>query len=240
MTQTLSDQIRVLIELQKTDGRIFELRRSLNAFPARKKTIESQLAAAKARFAAAEENVKKVQMKQKELENDALAKENLSKKYQQQQAAVKTNQEYAALTKEMQNALADKSLIEDQILKLMDDVEAQKASIQEEKKVLAASEASVKQELETIAKETAAIHQQIEVLNAERKQHTPGVAADVLAQYERILGKREGVALAKLQGESCSGCGLAFPPQTVNEIKMKESMIFCESCSRIVYEESGD
>lgn len=237
MAQTLTDQIRVLIELQKIDAKIFELRRSLDAFPVRKKTIESQLAAAKARFAAAEDSLKKIQMKQKELENDVLAKENLAKKYQQQQSAVKTNQEYAALTKEIQNANADKSLIEDQVLKLMDDVEAQKKANLDEKKTLADSEARVKQELETITKETASINQQIESMIAERKQHTPQVAADVLAQYERILVKREGVALAALRGESCSGCGLAFPPQTVNEIKMKETMIFCESCSRIVYED---
>lgn len=237
MAQTLSDQIRVLTELQKIDAKIFELRRSLEAFPAKKKAIETQLAAAKTRFAAAEDNLKKLQVKQKELENDVLTKENQAKKYQQQQAAVKTNQEYAALTKEIQNTAADKSLIEDQILKLMDEVEAEKKAIQDEKKVLAESEARVKQELDVIAKESASIAAEIETLSAGRKQHTPNVAPDTLAQYEKILTKRGGVALALLRGESCGGCGLAFPPQTVNEIKMKESMIFCESCSRIVYEE---
>lgn len=236
MAQTLTDQIKVLTELQKIDAKIFELRRSLDAFPVRKKTIESQIATAKARFAAAEDGLKKIQVKQKELENDILAKENQVKKYLQQQAAVKTNQEYAALTKEMQNTTADKSLIEDQVLKLMDEVEVQKKAIVDEKKILAESEARVKQELDVIAKESAAITQQVEQLTAERKQHTPNVAKDLLAQYERILTKRDGVALAVLHGESCGGCGLAFPPQTVNEIKMKEAMIFCESCSRIVYE----
>lgn len=236
MAQALTDQIKVLVELQKVDSKIFELRRSLDAFPARKKAIESQLAAAKARFAAAEENTKKLQLRQKELENDALAKENQAKKYLQQQAAVKTNQEYAALTKEIQNANADRSLIEDQILKLMEEVEAQKKSIAEEKGILAASEAKVKQELETITRETAGINAQIQALDAERKQFLPNVDAEILAQYGRILVKRDGTALAALAGESCGGCGLAFPPQTVNEIKMKESMIFCESCSRIIYE----
>lgn len=237
MAQALTDQIKVLIELQKIDGKIYEVRRSLDAFPARKKTIESQLAAAKARFAAAEENLKKIQVRQKELENDALAKENQAKKYQQQQASVKTNQEYSALTKEIQNANADRSLIEDQILKLMDEVEAQKKAIADEKKVLADSEAKVKQELDTITRETAAINQQVEALKAERAQHAPQVAKDVLAQYEKILVKRDGTALAALRGESCGACGLTFPPQTVNEIKMKESMIFCEACSRIIYED---
>jgi hypothetical protein len=237
MAQTLSDQIRILGELQKIDARIYELRRSLNAFPDRKTTIESKLASAKIRFAAAEDNLKKVQMKQKELENDALTKETQAKKYQQQQAAVKTNQEYAALTKEAQNALADKSLIEDQILKLMDEVEGQKKAILDEKKVLAESETRVKQELDEIAKESAVIKQQVDGLLAARKEFTPQVQADVLAQYDRIIAKRDGIALVPLQGESCGGCGLTFPPQVVNEIKMRESMIFCESCSRIIFEE---
>lgn len=237
MAQALTDQIRVLVELQKIDGKIFEVRRSLDAFPARKKTIETQLASAKARFAAAEENLKKLQVRQKELENDALAKENQAKKYQQQQSAVKTNQEYSALTKEIQNANADRSLIEDQILKLMEEVDAQRKSIADEKGVLAASEAKVKQELETITRETAAINEQIAQLTAERGQYTSQVLPDILAQYGKILVKRDGTALAPLKGESCGGCGLTFPPQTVNEIKMKESMIFCESCSRIIYEE---
>lgn len=236
MAHTLTDQIKVLVDLQKIDAKIYEIRRSLDAFPARKKTIETQLAAAKARFAAAEENTKKLQVRQKELENDALTKENQAKKYLQQQSSVKTNQEYSALTKEIQNANADRSIIEDQILKLMEEVEAQKKYIADEKGVLAESETKVKQELETIARETASINAQIEALNAERKQYLPSVDAEVLAQYGRILIKRDGVALAELRVESCGGCGLSFPPQTVNEIKMKESMIFCESCSRIIYE----
>ena len=62
----------------------------------------------------------------------------------------------------------------------------------------------------------------------------------VLAHYEKVLTGRDGVALAAVKGKSCQGCFMNLPPQVINEIKMKDKMITCDSCARILYIENEE
>jgi hypothetical protein len=186
---------------------------------------------------AAEEKLKSMQMRQKELENEILTKEEQVKKYLTQQNQVKTNQEYSALTHEIQNANADKSVIEDEVLKLMDDVEIHKAQVQEEKKNLAAEEEKVKKEVAELEAKAQSLKKEEETLHGERKNFTPSIDPELLGRYELIVKKRDGVAMAALRGESCGECGVSLPPQVVNLIKIGDDIMYCESCSRILYED---
>jgi len=237
MTEQLSEQLKYLTELQKIDSQIHQLKLDLEEVPAQKKCLEYGIQASRDHLKKADDSLKAMQMKQKELENEVLTKEAQVKKFQSQQATVKTNQEYSALTKEIQNATADKSMAEDEALKLMEEVDTKKKALAEEKKKLAEEETRHKAALAELERKTQGIHKQIEELSKGRQEFVPKVDADIFSQYERVLRQRSGVAIAPLKGESCSGCGLSLPPQVVNLVKLREEVIFCESCNRILYEE---
>ena len=53
--------------------------------------------------------------------------------------------------------------------------------------------------------------------------------------YEKILDKKEGLALVPLVGEACGACRIDIRPQLLNELKLKEALVVCENCSRILY-----
>ena len=176
--QQLKDQIKHLVELQKIDSKIYRMKQDVQSIPSQKKTAEEAFQKHKAQLADAEKHYKDKQMRQKELENEVLAKEELIKKYQSQQAQVKTNQEYSALTKEINDATADKSIAEDEVLRIMDEVENEKKVLDDEKARLAGEEKKLKEELKKHDETQQGLQKEIEALNGERKQFMPSVDPD--------------------------------------------------------------
>jgi len=231
-----SEQLSALLDLQKIDSRIFVLERELAEKPAQKRDLETVFEAKKSQMKASENALKAMQMKQKDRENDLASKETNIKKYMAQQSLVKTNQEYSALTKEINGQKADCSIFEEDILKLMDEIEQQKSIVEADRQKVAGIEKECKAQLATIDARCDAIKTEIAGLQAERAKFVPAVEKTLLPQYERILKKKDGVALVPLSGESCSGCHMSVRAQTVTEIRMKDKMIACEVCGRILYD----
>lgn len=236
MPQSLADQISSLLELQKIDTQIYALETKLKVFPVDKQKIQASLDARKKDIDSTENVLKKLQLQQKELENDIQTKDNQISKYQLQQNQVKTNQEYTALTHEMEAARADKSILEEEALLSMQKVEDQKKVIATHKANFDEEQKKTQIRLQEMQAKEKDLESQIQVLKEERKKFAPSVDKELFMQYHTILQKREGIALVPLQGHSCGGCDLYLPPQTVNRIKLKEELIFCESCSRIIYD----
>ena len=57
----------------------------------------------------------------------------------------------------------------------------------------------------------------------------------ILNRYSRISTAREGLAVVKLDGSACSGCGFVVPPQDVADIRDKDNYYTCDICSRFIY-----
>jgi len=79
-------------------------------------------------------------------------------------------------------------------------------------------------------------------LSAERETLAQKVDKEYLSKYERILHSKDGLAMVSVEHDACGGCNINLPPQVINEIRMKEELIFCQSCARILYieEENQD
>jgi predicted nucleic acid-binding Zn-ribbon protein len=77
-------------------------------------------------------------------------------------------------------------------------------------------------------------------LDARRKQIVPEIEPKILAQYERILLNRDGLAIVSVRNNSCGGCNMFVPAQVINLIKMYERIITCEICNRMLYIDEGN
>jgi len=54
-------------------------------------------------------------------------------------------------------------------------------------------------------------------------------------QYERVRKGRRGVAVAEVVDGRCMACQIMLRPQYWQDVKRSESLLFCESCQRILY-----
>ena len=231
----IQEQIDTLIKVQKIDSEIYNLKDEKAEKPAQKQVLEQVFIQKSQALKAKEEESKSLQLKRKEHEIDLETKEKEIKKYQSQLLQIKTNKEYTALQKEIEGLKADNAVLEDDILGLMEKVDKVKAEIAEERQRLASEDKELKEEIIKIDQEIKDLDVKISSLEKEKTQLCANVEKNLLAQYERILKAKRGLALVTIAGKSCGGCHRVLPPQVINEARMKDKVIRCEFCARLLY-----
>ncbi|MDD5255024.1 MAG: C4-type zinc ribbon domain-containing protein [Candidatus Omnitrophica bacterium] len=231
----LKTQLGNLIRLQALDTEIYGLRQEKEIKPAEIKVLDEEFEAKKQHLAELEKNLLDVQKQRKEKELELATKEESVKKLQGQLYQLKTNKEYQAMLQQIGDAKADGSVIEDKILELFNAADAAKAEIEAEKQKLQEEEKVFKAKKGVVEARIKEIESQITEIEAKRGQILPLIDPKIMAQYERILGSRDGLAIVSVKSNSCLGCNMFVPAQVINLIKMYENIITCEVCNRILY-----
>lgn len=231
----IAEQIILLIELQKLDSQIYKFNRRKSEMPLLIKNLEEDFKN-KTEDIKREENIlKTILLKQKDKENELASKEETIKKCQIQLYQLKTNKEYAAMQHEIEGHKVDKSLLEDEIIAILDEADGKKKDIEKYKAALKEEEKDLNIKKEKFNSELKEIGVQLNSLNAQRTELAAKIDKGMLGKYERILKGKDGLAMVPVRQDACGGCHLNLPPQVINEIKMKEDLVFCESCARILY-----
>jgi len=229
------EQIEKLIDLQEIDSQIYSLNQEKEEKPAKIAELKEQFEAKKAHLKELEEQKKQLLVNRKDKENQLLSKEEGIAKLNNQLSALKTNKEYSAMLSEIDSAKADKSVLEEEILNNFDQVDSLGDKITTEQTRLNEEEQvfnSQKKEVDDRIKE---IGEALKKFEAQRSQILPDIERTILSQYEKILISRDGHALSPVKDFACMGCHLTVTPQIVNEIKMKDRIVVCEACARILF-----
>ena len=235
MTMTsIIDQLKILIQLQEIDAQIYKLKQERVRKPAAAAQLKSQHEQAGISIRAVEDQYKALEIKRNQMEMDLAKKETEVIKHQGQLFQLKTNKEYAAMQKEIEGLKADKSVLEEEILKLMEDVDRVKGKLTTERLALKENEAALNASLKQIDEELKKIQDSIQQLQVSRAQLTPKIDAPILARYERILDNKGERALVPIKGNACGGCYMELPPQLINEVHLATRLVACESCARIL------
>ncbi len=235
--QKLEEQIKLLVELQGLDAQIIKIDNTLESIPHVIRKMDENFKGETAALKALEAGVKALGLKRKEKEGELEAKEGNIKKYQSQLNQVKTNKEYTALQEEIGRIKADNSLIEEDIIKIFDQVDAENKKIEAEKELLKRKEADIGVEKKKLSDEAERAKKEMEGLKSQRLALTARIDKDILKKYERVLKSKDGLAVVPVINDSCQGCFRVMPPQVINEIKMNEGLVFCDNCTRILYVE---
>jgi hypothetical protein len=235
MTIDYKEQIPILVELQKCDSRLMDLEKQKEAKPLELEEVKAKVEKKRDEIASLEQEIKELKVKIKEKELELKSGEEEIKKLQQKLFQVKTNKEYQSLLMEIEGKKADNSLIEDNILELMEEVDKKELQLNEEKGKLKEVEEELRREEKRIADEIKKLEGEIEQEKKKREEIVAKVVPELYDIYSKLLKNRGGVAIVPVVNEACGGCHLSLRPQTINEIKMADRLVTCERCSRILY-----
>ena len=128
-----SSQIGTLINLQKIDTQIYALCREKEEIPRMFEKLKEIAEEEKLKIKDAEDDLKALQVKRKDKEIDLASKEENIKKLQTQLFQIKTNKEYTAMQKEIEGLKADNSVLEEEILLMMEEQDKAKKEIDDVK-----------------------------------------------------------------------------------------------------------
>jgi predicted nucleic acid-binding Zn-ribbon protein len=234
----LKAQIRHLVHLQTLDTEIYALKSEKELKPREIETIDTAFAEKKKHLESLEQALLNLQKQRKDKELELATKDENIKKLQTQLYQLKTNKEYQAMIQQIEGERANASVIEDQILGIFDQTDKAKNEINQEKKKLEEEERICQGQKKIIQDRIREIDDRLAQLETQRKQILPDIESKMLAQYERILHNRDGLAIVSVKDNSCQGCNMYVPAQVINLIRMYERIITCEVCNRILYIEN--
>ncbi|MES2628396.1 MAG: C4-type zinc ribbon domain-containing protein [Bacteroidota bacterium] len=232
---TIEAKLRALYDLQKIDSQIDKIKQVRGELPLEVQDLEDELEGLQTRLSKLKEEVKELEKGISDRKQGKEEAKNLIKKYEEQQANVRNNREYDALSKEIefQNLeiqLCDKRIKEFQAsIKVKDEqIKGTDDKFNDRKNDLDIK----KKELEEIVAETQKEENDLQE-RADKDRAT--VDGRLLSAYERIRGNaRNGLAVVNVERDSCGGCFSKIPPQRQMDIKSHKKVIVCESCGRIL------
>ena len=229
----LSD-IEQLLELQATDKEIRRLQEEIAALPKRVAAIEEKLAGTKAQLEKARAAAKADEANRKKFEAAIQDLQTKISKYRDQSLEVKTNEQYKALLHEIQFAEQDVRINEDHILEVMINAETREKEVKAAEAELKAETAEIEKEKEEARRVTAEDQTKLAEWKVKRDGLRQNISADLLRHYERVI-KLRNTGLAEVRDHKCMGCQVMLRPQTYNEVRNSEQVVFCDSCQRVLY-----
>jgi predicted nucleic acid-binding Zn-ribbon protein len=227
--------IEQLLILQDRDRKLRTLRLEQKNAPLEKQAFADKVVAAQKQLESTRQKGKEFELERKKLETDAQTVRDKIAKYQVQKFQTRKNEEFAALSHEIERGEKDVQSIEDRELELMDASEKQKPVIAQAERVFADTKALADRQTTDLDEKIKALGEQIAVVEAERTRLAGDVEEDLLDTYDHLIRTKNGEAVVALQHEVCSGCHMRVTPTTSSKARAKKEIVHCENCGRIVY-----
>lgn len=236
--QQIQDKLLVFYELSKVDSELAEIEEEKGDLPHTIKTQEENIKGYETYISDNEKVIDKLDSEEQDLTKEIKSCEEIITKYDEQKYGVKSNKEYDDIVKAIDTNFTMVEKNEKRIKEIISEVETLTTKVDDYKKRL--EEES--KELEENKSRLDELNQQYEdeekELNEKRDELIKQLDDDKKNLYNRINRSYKGEAIAVVRKENCSGCFNSIPPQRVIEIRSAQKIFTCQSCGRILIDET--
>jgi predicted nucleic acid-binding Zn-ribbon protein len=229
-------ELEKLIELQITDTKIRQLKKSVETAEDRRAGIEQE-------FERHASSIREIQAQRDRIQAERAALEKQIADNRTYLERADRNLKHAQNQKEYETAMRETDALQKQIAALETQVVEKMTGIEELEKTLAeradeinSLEANRDAALKDFDKQIKAERAEYETQTKKRHEVFVTLPAQLAAVYNRMTERsRDGIAVAEVINGSCSACFMKLRPQRQMEVKRGSEIITCESCSRILY-----
>jgi predicted nucleic acid-binding Zn-ribbon protein len=175
------------------------------------------------------------QTSRREIEKELAAVQARLSKYKDQLMEVKTNKEYHAMQTEIGTAEQQVRLHEDRLLERMEEAETHAAELKAAEAALKTAQAEVTAARQQMDTERTAMETELAQATEARARLASRISPAALTLFEHVSRHRKGLAVSEARDGYCVQCHVRLRPQVFNDVRRNDSLIQCESCSRILY-----
>jgi len=231
----LNEQLFHLISLQSVDSRILANKRELDKIPDRLAAAESVLDHARAREVEFKEKLESLTKQRRAREMDLEDSVARVKTLKGRVSEVKSNIEYQARLKEIDAAETSTRNVEDEILVLMESIEAMSADRKEVEETFQEASRQMEEIRAGVKESGSLLEQEIKALKSDREARAGEVDNELYQQYKSLMEEAHGLAVVLVRDRICNGCNMSIPPQLYNEVRSTDRIYTCPECSRMLY-----
>ena len=148
---------------------------------------------------------------------------------------VKSNREYQAVLKEIEDLKDLTFQKEETVIKWMEEIEIQEKKCADNTVRREESQEEYKSKEKAFSQRIRELDKEVQSLNEKRVQLSPNLDEDLLRRYNGLRSHLKGRVVVPVIDGVCQECHLGIPPQQYNELIKGDSLQSCPHCSRIIY-----
>lgn len=229
-----------LIELQHLDSKIRKITAFLEGTQPLIENIDKKIEENSQTVSSAKEKMTASQKRRRELESEVKDIKAQTAKYKRQLNEVKTNKEYTALLKEIEESQKKVDRLEEEFIAEMileDDIQKE---IRAANQAFATAQEKLTKEKEAVLQKKREMEEKSRQLNQLKSELLPLLPAEQVSLYLNIFRKKNGIALSPVRDDFCSMCHVRIRPQVLNELRDGHKLIICENCGRLLYRQEKE
>ena len=229
-------QIEKLLIVQDRDITLQKIEQELSRLPIERSALDAKIKQEETNIEDARQALRDKEVQRNELDAQVKARESEVQRFQTQQLEVKKNEEYQALTQQIEQAKSAIAQLEEQEIGLMLEIDEVSEVFQADKARIEARILEERRQIERLAEKEQNVQASIVQAKLELTASRDGVDDSFLEQYDRVrkLVKRAPY-VARVESHTCSGCHLRVSNEISREALNHGEVHFCDQCARIVY-----
>jgi predicted nucleic acid-binding Zn-ribbon protein len=229
------ETIEKLLILQDRDRKIRRIKAELGHIEPERQMFKSKAAEAQTMLETSKNRSKQIETDRKGLELEVESKKQLISKYANQQLQTRKNEEYRALSHEIEMCKADIFNIENREIQLMEEAELVQKESARANQLLSESRRIMDEQLTQLGAREQNLRKELAQLETNREALSEAVDEVARDRYERLVrNKGENVVVGVGHGV-CGGCHMRLPPQLLVACQAKQELVTCSNCGRILY-----
>ncbi len=231
----MKPELAILIRLQGIDLELRKINEEKSSVPKHLEGLQEHLSSKEAELNELNERITEIQKRKVDVEDEFELENIRLGKSQKKLFLLKTNREYQALQKEINEIKKANAAREDEILAIMEETNSLQEEIKGKKQQVKQDRKEIKAEQKRIKQLQERLNAKIAALTEDGEAVSKDIRPDLLSKYNFLKDRRAGVAIAAVTDGVCSACNMNIPPQLYNELLRDEKILTCPSCQRLIY-----
>ncbi|MBM2828868.1 MAG: zf-RING 7 protein [Actinobacteria bacterium] len=232
------EQIKILIDLQEIMSRVRVLDADKRRVPLEVADLKGLFEEREAKFLATQKEFEQLKKDRRDKEREIEEERDKVEHAKAKLMSIKTNKEYYAMLKEIEQTKRANTQREDELLAIL-------ARYEDAEKRLAEFQAEVddvggryRERMVDIEARMGSFDKDIAVLDEKKAEVVKRLDKGLARRFEMIFDRRDGVAVVPARNQSCTGCHMHISPQLFNLLQRDDRIHTCPNCNRILFYEA--
>ena len=232
----MQDIIEKLLILQDRDRKIVRVTQELAHISPERDGLHKKAAATQTALTAAKLRGNQIESERKQRDLEIEGKKSQIEKYLNQQLLTRKNEEYKALTHEIEMAKEVIFKIEDAEIVLMEQAEVAAKEVAHAATEAAAAKKLVEDQIGKLNQREVNLKTELAELTASREQLASAVDDSTRTRYERLFKSKGENVVVGIEHSSCGGCHMKLTAQVMTSCRAQaDEIVTCPNCNRILY-----
>ena len=229
-------QIEKLLIVQSKDIALQKLQQEIERIPKERAKIEGLIEEENASIEKAKSDLNVKEVERNDLDSLIKLRESDIAKFKTQQLEVKKNEEYRALTHQIDQALEEISELEVKEIEIMYSIDEDKVTFEQAKAEIDKRIDQQTKKLTELESRLKQLKSDVHLAEANYFESREPVNQEILEVYDRTKTQvKRPPYISAIEIQNCSGCHLRVSNEVLGLVLSGEEIATCDQCPRIVY-----